>query len=53
MFGDQDTKFTRVFDDVFAADGTQVIATPIQAPSANAFAERWSARSMPSIRTGC
>jgi putative transposase len=38
---DRDSKFTRVFDDVFASDGTQVIRTPIQAPNANAFAERW------------
>jgi putative transposase len=26
---------------VFASDGTQIIKTPIQAPNANAFAERW------------
>jgi putative transposase len=38
---DRDSKFTRAYDDVFAADGTQVITTPVQAPNANAFAERW------------
>jgi putative transposase len=38
---DRDSKFTRAFDDVFACDGTQVITTPIQAPNANAVAERW------------
>jgi hypothetical protein len=34
-------KFTRAFDDVFAADGVRIITTPIQAPNANAHAERW------------
>jgi putative transposase len=41
LLRDRDTKFTRAFDDVFTADGLQVIQTPIQAPNANAVAERW------------
>lgn len=41
LIHDRDSKLTRAFDDVFAADGIQVITTPVQAPNANAFAERW------------
>jgi putative transposase len=38
---DRDAKFTRAFDDVFGAEGAQVLITPVQAPNANAHAERW------------
>jgi putative transposase len=37
----RDAKFARAFDDVFTADGIQIIKAPIQAPNASAVAERW------------
>jgi transposase InsO family protein len=38
---DRDTKFSHAFDEVFRSEGIKVIRTPVQAPNANAFAERW------------
>jgi putative transposase len=38
---DRDTKFSHAFDEVFRSEGIRVIRTPVQAPNANAHAERW------------
>jgi putative transposase len=46
---DRDSKFNRAFDDVFRSEGTKIIRTPMQAPNANAYAERW----VRTVRTDC
>jgi len=38
---DRDAKFTRAFDDVVRSEGAEVLITPLRAPIANAYAERW------------
>ncbi len=41
LIRDRDSKFTSVFDAVFASEGIRTLRTPVQAPRATAIAERW------------
>jgi hypothetical protein len=38
---DRDTKFTAGFDEVFRSNGIRIVRTPLRAPRADAFAERF------------
>jgi putative transposase len=41
LLRDRDTKLCRSFDDVFRTEGADIVLTPVQAPNANAYPERW------------
>jgi putative transposase len=41
LLRDRDAKVCRSFDDLFRSEGAQVLVTPMRAPTANAYAERW------------
>ncbi len=49
LIHDRDGKFSHAFDEVFRSEGIKVIRTPVQAPNANAYAERW----IRTLRTDC
>jgi putative transposase len=53
LIRDRDAKFTRAFDDVWRSTGTGIILTPVQAPNANAVAERGSVPSAENVLTSC
>ena len=49
LIHDRDKKYSRAFDAIFGSEGIEIVRTPIQAPKANAYAERW----VGSVRREC
>ncbi|GAA3831031.1 integrase core domain-containing protein [Streptomyces chiangmaiensis] len=41
LIRDRDSKFTRAFDTVFAAEGIEIVTTGIRVPRMNSIMERW------------
>ena len=42
LIRDNDSKYTDAFDTVFESADICIVPTPIQAPNANAYSERWT-----------
>ena len=49
LIHDRDSKFTAAFDEVFRSEAIRIVRTPVRAPRANAYVERW----IGSIRREC
>jgi putative transposase len=49
LIRDNDSKYTEAFDNVFESHQTRIIPTPIRAPNANSYMERW----IRSVREEC
>ena len=41
LLHDRDSKFSGGFDQIFRSEDMKIVLTPIRAPEANAYAERW------------
>jgi putative transposase len=53
LIHDRDAKFPRAFDALLEGENIKVIRTPVQAPNANAYMERWAAALGASASTCC
>jgi putative transposase len=53
LLRDRDANCSRTLDDGFRSEGAQVLLTPVQAPKANPYAERWIRTVRAECWTGC